>query len=90
MAPLCDIIDFKCIFINEIAGNIMLAFVLFIILYFIAASRLKIGFDTTIFFLFPILVIYSVTVGGFALVFAFVTLAGVILLGWIINKQFGN
>ena len=87
---ICNIIDFKCIFINEIAGSITLAFILFIILYFIAASRLKIGFDTTIYFLFPMLVIYSVTVGGFALVFGFVTLAGIILLGWIINKQFGN
>ncbi len=86
----CEIIDFKCIFINEIAGSFLIAFLIFIILYFVAASRLKIGFDTTIFFLFPILVIYSVTVGGFALVFAFVTFAGILLIGWIINKQFGN
>ncbi len=86
----CDIIDFKCIFINEIAGSFILAFLIFIILYFIAASRLKLGFDTTIFFLFPMIVIASVTVGGFTALFAFVSLAGVILLAWIINKYQGN
>ena len=86
----CDIIDFQCVFINEIAGSFILAFLIFLILYFIAASRLKIGFDTTIFFLFPMIVITSVTVGGFVALFAFVTLAGAILIAWIINKYQGN
>ena len=82
----CEIIDFKCLFVNEIAGSITLAIILFLILYFIAASRMKIGFDTTIYFLFPIIIIASAAVGGFSTVFAFATVFSAIMIGWIINK----
>ena len=90
MSTACDIIDFRCIFVNEIAGSLLIAFMLFLILYFIAASRLKIGFDTTIYFLFPILIIASASLGGFSIVFAFGSLAGIFLLIWIVNKIWGN
>lgn len=82
----CEIIDFKCIFVNEIAGSLALAIILFLILYFVAASRLKIGFDTTVYFLFPIIIIASAAIGGFTAVFAFATVFSAILIGWIINK----
>jgi len=84
--PACEIIDFKCLFVNEIAGSVTLAIVLFLILYFVAASRMKIGFDTTVYFLFPVIVIASVAVGGFAAIFAFATVFSAILIGWMINK----
>ncbi len=86
MSPACDIIDFKCIFINEIAGNVTLAIVLLMILYFVAASRMKIGFDTTIYFLFPVIVIIGLAGGGFSVIYAFVTLFVAFMVGWIINK----
>lgn len=86
MSPACEIIDFKCIFVNEIAGSVTLAILLFLILYFIAASRMKIGFDTTVYFLFPIIVIASAAVGGFTAIFAFVTVFVAILIGWMVNK----
>lgn len=82
----CNIIDFKCIFINEIAGSLTLALVLVVILYFIAASRLKLGFDTSIYFLFPVLVIIGLAGGGFSILFAFVALFVALMVGWIINK----
>ncbi len=84
--PSCEIIDFKCIFINEIAGSVTLAIVLATILYFVATSRLKLGFDTTIYFLFPVLVILGLLGGGFSIIFAFVTLFIALMVGWIINK----
>ncbi|KKN59062.1 hypothetical protein LCGC14_0546170 [marine sediment metagenome] len=84
--PACEIIDFKCLFVNEIAGSVTLAVVLFLILYFVAASRMKIGFDTTVYFLFPIIIIASAAVGGFAVIFAFATVFSAIMIGWIINK----
>lgn len=84
--PSCEIIDFKCIFINEIAGSLTLAIVLLMILYFVAASKMKIGFDTTIYFLFPVIVILGLAGGGFSIIFAFVTLFVAFMVGWIINK----
>ena len=84
--PSCEIIDFKCIFINEIAGSVTLAIVLAMILYFVATSRLKLGFDTTIYFLFPVLVIVGLLGGGFSIIFAFVALFVALLVGWMINK----
>ncbi len=86
----CEIIDFKCIFVNEIAGSIALAVIIFLILYFVAMSRLKMQFDTTIYFLFPIIVISSAAIGGFTAVFAFATVFAAIMLGWIINKLFSS
>lgn len=84
--PSCEIIDFKCIFINEIAGSVTLAIVIAMILYFVATSRLKLGFDTTMYFLFPVLVIVGLLGGGFSIIFAFVALFVALLVGWMINK----
>ncbi|HEC39512.1 hypothetical protein LCGC14_0538370 [marine sediment metagenome] len=82
----CDIIDFKCIFINEIVGSVTLAIIIGMILYFIVASRLKLGFDTTIYFLFPVLVIIGLAGGGFTIIYAFATLFVAFMVGWAINK----
>ena len=84
--PSCEIIDFRCIFINEIAGSVTLAIVLLMILFFVAMSRMKIGFDTTIYLLFPVLIIVSLAGGGFSIIFAFVTLFVAFMVGWMINK----
>ena len=82
----CELLDFRCIFVNEIVGNVVLAGVLALVLYFIAASRLRLGFDTTIFFLFPILFIFGLAISGFSTIFAFATILVGFMLAWIFNR----
>lgn len=86
MPSSCEIIDFKCLFINEIVGNVTLTIVLFMILYFIMASKLKWGFEITIYLLFPVIVIIGLAGGGFSTIFAFVTLLVAFMVGWAVNK----
>ncbi len=88
--PACDLLDFRCIFVNEIVGDVVLAGVLAIVLYFIFASRMKMGFDTTIAFLFPILFIFGLAISGFSVIFAFATIVVGFMLAWIFNRIIGN
>ena len=88
--PACDLLDFRCIFVNEIIGDPLLAGVLAIVLYFIAASRLRLGFDTTIVFLFPIMLIFGLAIAGFSTIFAFSTVLVGLLIAWLFNKIIGN
>ena len=65
----CDILDFRCIFVNELIGNVVLAAVIGIIFYFIIASKLRLGFDTTIAFLIPISLIFGLMIAGFSTIY---------------------
>ena len=81
----CDILDFKCIYMNEIMGSVGLAVIGVVILYFIAASKMRLGFDATIAFFFPFVIIGGMMVAGFSIIFAFVTMIVGLMLAWIIN-----
>lgn len=86
----CEILDLKCIFINEIIGSIALASIFGIIFYFILASKLRFGFDTTIAFAFPVVIIMGLAIGGFPIVYAFATVIIGWMLGFLIQKLIGN
>ncbi len=86
----CEILDFRCIFINEIIGSVLLAVIFGAIFYFILASKLRFGFDTTIAFSFPIIIIMSLAIGGFSIVYAFATVIIGWMLGFLFMKLIGN
>lgn len=86
----CNLLDFRCIFVNEIIGDAMLAVIIGAILYFIVASKLKLGFDTTIAFGFPLLLILGLAITGFSAIFAFATVVVGLMLAWIFIKIIGN
>ncbi len=86
----CELLDFRCFFVSEIVGDAVLATVLATLIYFIVASKLRLGFDTTIFFALPLLFIASLAISGFSAVFAFATVFIGLLLAFIINKMIGN
>lgn len=86
----CEILDFRCLFINEIIGSITLAIVFAVIFYFIIASKLRFGFDTTVAFAFPLVIIIGLALGGFAVVFAFATVIIGWMIGFLFQKLIGN
>ena len=86
----CDILDIRCLFVSELIGSVALAVVLFAVFYFIIASKMKFGFDTTIVLATPILLIFSLAIGGFSIVYAFLTMLSALMIGWLIDKMFGN
>ena len=88
--PGCDILDFRCLIMNEIVGSVTLTVVLFAIMYFVIASKLRLGFDTTILFLFPTVVILGLAVGGFSTIYAFATIIVAILVAFAFQKFIGN
>jgi len=86
----CNILDWRCLFLNEIFGSAILTIVVAVIFYFVVASKIKLGFDTTIAFAIPIILIFSLAFMGFSVVYAFATIFVALLIAWIYNKIIGN
>lgn len=86
----CDILDLRCIFVNEIAGSLTLAIILAMIGYFIIASRSKLGFDTTLVFGSFILLLLGLSISGFSVIFAFLTIIVALMVAWIFDRIIGN
>jgi len=86
----CDILDIRCLFVSELIGSVTLTIVLFAIFYFIIASKMRFGFDTTVLFAIPILLIISLALGGFAVVYALSGFITAIILSWIFQRIIGN
>lgn len=82
----CELLDFRCVFVNEIAGSVLIASFLALIFYFIVASRMRLGFDTTIAFLFPLLLIFGLAISGFSAIYAFATVIVGLMMAWLFNK----
>lgn len=86
----CDILDFRCIIVNEIIGNVALAMILMAIAYFIIASKMKLGFDTTMLLAIPFLLGMGLIIMGFAAIYAVVTIIVGILLSIWFSRLIGN
>ena len=86
----CDILDIQCLFVSELIGSVALTIVIAAIFYFIVASKMKFGFDTTIAFSIPILLIFALAFGGFSIVFAFATIIAAIIIAWLFDRIIGN
>ena len=82
----CDILDWRCIFQNEIFGSVLLTMIFLAIVFFIISSKLKFGFDTTIALAVPILLIGGMMFAGFSAIYAFVTVIIGIMLGWVFQQ----
>lgn len=86
----CDILDWRCIFVNELIGNAVLAVIFVSILYFVFASRMRLGFDTTIAFSIPFLLVIGIAIGGLQAIMAGITILLGLLLAFLFNKITSN
>lgn len=86
----CELLDFRCIFVNEIVGNAFLAAVLAAILFFMFAGKMRIGFRTTFVLAVPILLIIGSAISGFPILYAFITMLVGLMMAVIIQKIIGN
>ena len=86
----CSVLDFKCILVNELVGSVTLAVLFIALLYFMIASKMKFGFDTTLVLLVPLLIISSLVLSVFSGIYAFITLIAGLLLGYIFIKFIEN
>ncbi len=76
----CDLLDLKCIFVNELIGSAVLSVLIAAIIFFIFSSKLKIGFRTAFVVSIPMLLLFGMMLGGFSAIYAFIT----VLLGFLI------
>jgi len=86
----CELLDIRCIFVNELIGSVVLTIIIAAISYFIIAGKLRLGFDTTIAFTFPLLLILGLMFTGFSVIFAFSTIIIGLLIAFIFNIIIGN
>jgi hypothetical protein len=87
---MCDILDIKCILVNELIGNAALALILAAIGYFIIASKMKLGFDTTLVLSVPILLGFASVIIGFSAIFSIITIIAGTLLALGFSRLIGN
>ena len=84
----CELLDFRCIFVSELIGSALLAVIIAAMGYFIIASKNRWGFDTTIATALPILLIIGFMISGISAIMAFSTIMVGLLLAWLFNKIF--
>jgi len=87
---ICELLDLRCIFVNELIGSVVLTIIIATIAYFIIAGKLRLGFDTTIAFTIPLLLIFGLMFTGFSAIFAFATIVIGLLIAFVFNKIIGN
>ena len=86
----CNLLDWRCIIISELIGDVVLAFLIAILFYFVTATKLRWGFDNTIAFSIPILLIVGLAFAGFSAIYAFATVVIGLLMAWVFNIMLGN
>ncbi len=57
----CNLLDFRCIFVNELVGSAFLSIIIATMFFFIFSSKIKIGFRTSIVVAVPVLLIFGLT-----------------------------
>ena len=84
------LLDWRCILVNEIAGTAFLAMLLAILFYLIFSAKMNIGFRTAFTLAIPFLLILSLVVSSFSIIYAFTAM----LVGWMLavlfQKMIGN
>lgn len=86
----CNLLDLKCIFVNELIGSITLTVILLIIGYFIIASKNKFGFETSMWVLCFVLLIAGIMFGNLAIFLGFISFIVAILIGIEFSNKIGN
>ena len=86
----CDLLDWRCIFVSELIGNVVIATIVAIVIYLIIASKMKFGFDTTITFGIVILLVSSLAFSGFPVVYAFASVLIGFMIAWVWQQIFKN
>ena len=86
----CELLDWKCIFVNELIGSAALAVLFAAILFFVFSSKIKIGFRTTIVIAIPLILILGMAIGGFEALYAFITLLVALMIAAVFQKIVGN
>lgn len=82
----CNLIDLRCIFVNELFGTLTLTFIALTIVYFIVASKLKFGFEMTIYGGLLVVLALSIAFGKIQIVLAFATVLVAILVANLFNR----
>jgi len=82
----CDVLDLRCIFVNELIGDPTLALLLIAVLYFVVVAKLKFGFETSVYLMAPLMLMFGLVLGGFSVLYAFLTLIAGFLLAEFITK----
>ena len=85
-----DILDIKCVLVNELIGDPVLTMLILGIVYFVVAAKLRLGFDTTIAFSVPFMLVFAGVIGGFALIYLLGALIAGLIISLAILRLLGN
>jgi len=86
----CDLLNWKCIFVNELIGSSILTLVLGFILATIVASKLQLKFRTSIFLLTSILIIGGMMISSFTTIFTIATIGIGLVTAWVWQRIIKN
>jgi len=76
--------------VNELFGSIALTLLAAAIGFLIISGKLRFGFETSIILSVVGVLLASLAIGGFAVIYAFITLVVAILIAITFNRIIGN
>lgn len=86
----CNILDIRCVLVNELIGSAILAMLFIVLIYFFIASKLKIGSETMFVLAIPVMAFSGLVIYGFQVIYAFITLIVGVLLAMTFLRIMGN
>ncbi len=87
---ICELLDFRCIFVNELVGSVVLSMILLAGAWFVFAARMKMGFRTIISVTIPLILIAALAVSSISIPLFFLTVMGGLLIGNLFSKLISN
>lgn len=86
----CEILDLRCVLVNQIIGDVGLAVILLGLVFMIASGKLRFGQEVTFFFGAVGILLGGMAFGVFQPIFAFLTALVAILVNWIFQRLVKN
>ncbi len=86
----CDILDFRCVVVNDLIGSASLALMIAGIFFFAYASYNKIGFKTTLWFSVAYFPVMAYFISGGIFLYAIMTLLVALGIALLHTRLTGN
>ena len=86
----CDLLDIRCILVNELIGSPTMAMILAVLAFCLLAAKMRLGFETTITLAVPIVLGFAVVIYGFSIIYGFATFIAGLMVALAFLRLWGN
>ena len=82
----CDVLDIRCVLVNELIGNASISVLILVLVYFIWCIKKRIQYEVMIGLAFPIVLMTNFIFGGSFLIYILAGIGAAIMLAFLIRR----